>query len=109
MRLGERVGANEIAARQPRQVARLLLVVAEVDDRQRADRGVRAERTAERRIDRDLLADKRRADLVEPEPAVRRGDLEPQQVERRGLLQQLARERPVVRVELRSWGGPRCA
>ena len=65
LRLGEGVGADQIAARQPRQVARLLLVGAEVDERQRADRGVRAERSAERRVDRDLLADIRRADQVE--------------------------------------------
>ena len=39
------------------------------------------------------------ADLVQPEPAVGLGNLEPQQVEVGGLLQQLARERPVVRVQ----------
>ena len=47
MRLGERVGGDQLGARQPGQVARLLLVVAEVDERQRADRRVRAERSAQ--------------------------------------------------------------
>ena len=56
-------------------------------------------RSGERWIYRDLLADVRRADLVELEPAVRGGDLQPCEVERRRLAQQLARERPVVRVE----------
>ena len=65
LRLGERVGADQLAAGEPRQVARLLLLGAEVDERQRADRRVRAERPAERRVDRDLLADIRRADQVE--------------------------------------------
>ena len=89
LRLGQRVGANQLAAGQPRQVARLLFVGAEVDQRQRADRGVGAERSAKRRVDRDLLADEGRADQIEPEAAVRRRNLEPQQVEIARLLQQL--------------------
>ena len=47
----------------------------------------------------DLLADVRRADLVEAEAAVGLRNLEAQQIELARLLQQLARERPVVRVE----------
>ena len=46
LRLGERVGADHLAARQPRQIFRLLRLVAEVDGRQRADRRVRANRAA---------------------------------------------------------------
>ena len=100
LRLGERVRADQLGARQPRQVTGFLLLGAEVHDRERPDGGVRAQRPGKRRIRRDLLADVRRADLVEPETAVGLGDLEPGQIERRGLAQQLAREIPVVRVEL---------
>ena len=99
LRLGERVGADHRAARELGQIARLLLRRAEVDERQRADRRVRAERSAERRVDRDLLADVRRADQIEPEPAVRGRNLEPQQIEVARFLQQLPREIPVVLVE----------
>ena len=42
----------------------------------------------------DLLADIRRADQVESEAAVRRRNLEPQQIELARLLQQLPRQRP---------------
>ena len=49
LRLGQRVGADQLAAGEPRQIPRLLLGGAEVDDRQRADRGVRAERSGKRR------------------------------------------------------------
>ncbi len=83
MRLGQGVGADQLAARQPRQVARLLRLGAEVDERQRADGRVGAERSAERRVHRDLLADVGGADLVQAEAAVGLGDLEAQQVERR--------------------------
>src|SRR5262249_17795982 len=79
----------------------LLLVGPEIDERQRADGCVRAERSGERRVDGDLLANIRGADLVESESAVRRGNLEPRQIERGGLAQERARERPVVRVEAR--------
>jgi hypothetical protein len=54
---------------------------------------------SKRGIHRDLLADIGRADFVQAEAAVLHGNLEPRQVERRGLSQQLARELPVVRVE----------
>src|SRR5207248_1835056 len=47
----------------------------------------------------DLLADVRGADQIESESAVSRRDLEPQQIERRGLSQQLPRQLPVVFVE----------
>ena len=71
LRLGERVPADEVAL-PPGEIPRLLLLVAEVDERQRADRRVRAERPAKRRVHRDLLADIGRADQIEPEPAVGR-------------------------------------
>src|SRR5262249_57892517 len=98
-RSGGRGGADQIAAGEPWQIARLLFVGAEVDERQRADRRVRAERPAERGIGRDLLADVRRADQIESESAVGRWNLEPQQIELARLLEQLAREIPVVPVE----------
>src|SRR5207248_9892774 len=99
LRLGEAVGADQLAAGELRQVARLLVRGAEVDERQRADRGVRADRSAERRVDRDLLADIRRADQIEAEAAVGFGNLEAQQIERARLLEQRARQIPVVLVE----------
>ena len=46
-----------------------------------------------------VFADIGGADLVEPEAAVGGRNLEPEQVEVGGLLQQLARLDPVVRVE----------
>src|SRR5205823_6260690 len=48
LRLGERVGANQLAARQPRKVALLLLLSPEIHERQRPYRRMRAERSAER-------------------------------------------------------------
>src|SRR5438874_793552 len=81
LRLGQAVGADQLAAGEPRQVARLLLLGAEVHERQRADRRVRTDRSAERRVHRDLLADVRGADQIEAEAAVALGDLEPQQIE----------------------------
>ena len=99
LRLGERVGADHRAARELGQIARLLLRRAEVDERQRADRRVRAERSAERRVHGDLLADIRRADQVEAEAAVGRRNLESQQIEIARLLHQPAGELPIVVVE----------
>jgi hypothetical protein len=58
---------------------------------------VRSDRAGKRGTDRDLLADVRRADLAEPQAAVRLGDLQPQQVEIGRLAQQRPDERPVVR------------
>ena len=100
LRLGERVGANQLAARQPRQVALLLLLGPEIHERQRPYRRMRAERSAERRIDGDLLADVRRADQIKAEAAVRGRNLEPQQIQLARLLHQPARELPIVLVQL---------
>ena len=80
--------------------ARLLFVVPEMDERQRTDRRVGAERPAERRVDGDLLADIRRADQIESKPAVLGRDFEAQQIELARLAQQLPRQVPVVLVEL---------
>jgi gluconate 5-dehydrogenase len=96
VRLGQRVGADQLRTREPRQVARLLVVGAEVHDRERPDRRVAADRSSERGTHRQVFADVRGADLVEPETAVRGGYLEPQQIEVRGFFQELACERPVV-------------
>ncbi len=96
LRLGERVRANQLAAGEPRQIARFLLVVPEVHQRQRADRRMRAERAAERRIHRDLLADVRRADQVEAEAAVLGRNLQAQEIEIARLFQKLTGELPVV-------------
>ena len=60
---------------------------------------MRAQRAAERRIDGDVLADVGGADLVETQAAVGSRNLEAEQVEIGGFLQQFARLRPVVRVE----------
>ena len=81
LRLGKRVGADQVCAPQPGKISSLLLVGAEVDDRQRADGGMRAKRSRKRRVDRNLLADIRRADLVEAEAAVGRGDFEAGEIE----------------------------
>ena len=104
VRLGERVGADQVGAGQPGQILRLLLRRAEIDDRQSSDRGVRPQRPGKRGIDRDVFADIRGADLVEAESAIGGGNLEAKQVEIRGLLQQLARLDPVVCVEARLVG-----
>ena len=58
-----------------------------------------AQRAAKRGIDGDVLAHVRGARLVEAQPAVRRGNLEPEQIQVRRLLQQRPGERPVVGVE----------
>jgi hypothetical protein len=60
---------------------------------------VRAERSAKRRVHRDLLADIRGADQVEAEPTIGRRDFEAQEIQLAGFLQQLAREFPIVLVE----------
>jgi hypothetical protein len=80
LRLGERVGANQLAAGQAREITGFERFAAEVDERQRADRGVRAERSAKRRVDGNLLADIRRADEIEAEAAVRLRNFEAQQI-----------------------------
>ncbi len=62
---------------------------------------MRAERAAERRVDRDLLADICGAGFVEAEAAVGLGNLEAQEIEVRRFLQERARHRPVVGVQAR--------
>jgi hypothetical protein len=47
----------------------------------------------------EVLAHVRGARLVEAQPAVRLGNLEPEEIQIRGLLQQRPGERPVVGVE----------
>ena len=75
LRLGERVGADQLAAAEPGQILRLLLGRSEVDDRQGANRRVRAQRSAEGRIDGEGLADVGGADLVETQSAVGSGGI----------------------------------
>ena len=99
--LGQRERADQLAIRQSRQISLPLFVVAEVDDRQRADAGVGAERSGERRQQAQLLADARGADLVETEAAVGFRNLEAREVAIRRLLDQLARQGPVLGVDLR--------
>src|SRR5207237_7679918 len=62
---------------------------------------VRAKRTGKRRIDGNLLADKRGGNLVEAQPTVGLRNLETQQIDRRRLAQQFAGQIPVVRVNAR--------
>ena len=76
-------------------------VVAEIDDRQRADAGVGAERSGERRDQTQLLADAGGADLVEAEAAVGFRNLETGEVAIGGFLDQLARQHPILGVQLR--------
>ena len=83
-RLGERVGGEQLAGRELRQVVRLLRLGSVVDDRQRADAGVRAPRHAERRTERAALGDEHRRRLVEPEPAVPLGDVDHEEPELAG-------------------------
>ena len=85
LRLGQRIGADQFAARESREVLGFLRIGPEVDKRQRPNRRVRAERSAKRRVQRDLLADVRGADLVQAQAAVRRRNLEPGEVEIRRL------------------------
>src|SRR4029453_12499149 len=86
VRLGQRVSADQLAAGEPGQILRLLLRRAEVDNRQGANRGVRAERSAERRVEGERLADVSGADLVETQAAVVWRNLEARQVEIGGAL-----------------------
>jgi len=60
---------------------------------------MRAERSAKRRVHRDLLADVRRTDQIQAETAVGRRNLETEQIEIRGLAHQLTGQIPVVFVE----------
>jgi hypothetical protein len=101
LRLGEGVGGDQLAAREPGQVLRLLGLGAEVDERQRPDGRVRAERPAEGGVEGDLLGHVGCAHRVEPQPAVRFRNLETEQVQLTGLPQQHPGERPIVRVDLR--------
>ncbi len=98
LRLGERVRRDQLAAGEPAEITRLLLGRSEIDERQRADRRVRAERSAERGIDRNLFADVRRADQIQTKTAVCGRDFESQQVECGSLPDQLPRQVPVMRV-----------
>ena len=98
--LRQRERANQLAVRQSRQVFLALRGVAEVDDRQRADAGVRAERAGERRIETQLLADARGADLVEAEAAVGFRDLEAREITVGGFPDQLTGQDPVLVVQL---------
>jgi hypothetical protein len=77
-----------------------LILVAEVDDGERADAGVRAQRSGKRRVQAQHLADGRGTDLVETEAAICFGDLEAREVAIGGFLDQLARQHPIVFVEL---------
>ena len=99
LRLGQRIGADPFAAGESREISGLLVVGAEIHDGQRADRRMGADRPAERWIQGDVFEHIRGADLVQPEAAVGFRNLEAQQIECGSLLQQFARERPIVRVQ----------
>src|SRR5262245_23823067 len=60
---------------------------------------MRAERAGKGWIGRDLFPDISRADLVEPEPAIRLWNLEAGKIEVGGFAQQRSGQRPVMRVQ----------
>ena len=72
---------------------------AEVNDRQQTDAALRAERGGKRSGATDVLADERAARLIETESAVLFGNVCADQAEIGRLLDQLAREFPIVLLE----------
>src|SRR5262249_16421283 len=66
LRLGEAVRRKPFAGRKLRQILLLLLLSAEINDRQRANSGVRAETHAERCVRRNFLREKCGGDAIEP-------------------------------------------
>src|SRR5579871_191827 len=90
----------QLSTGESRQVFGALLGSPKIDDRQRADSGLCAEGGRERRVERHLLRDQRRAYLVQPHPSILFGNIGSQQVETSGMFEQLAGCRPVMRVEL---------
>ncbi len=95
-RLGEAVGADTGAIGQARQVALLLRIGAEEDDRQRADPGVRRVRHGEGAGGRDRLVDDQAADAVQASTTVLLGNIDAEEA----IGPELLEERPVRRVVL---------
>jgi hypothetical protein len=82
LRLGERVGGERLAAREHRQVARLLLGTSEEDDRLRPEPAVHADEHAARRVDRRHGGeDARVAGGRQAEPAVLLRDRDAEQAD----------------------------
>ena len=98
-RLAERVGANQLARHQLRQVPLLLVVGAEHQDWQDAQIGLRAVGRAKRRRAGDVLGDDQRRDLVELDAAVHLGHVDAQQAQLAASAQERAGEVPVLLLE----------
>src|SRR5438552_18319714 len=91
--LGEAEAADEIAFAEAWEVAALLLLGAELQERELDERDLHRERGADRRVDAaDLLGDERVRDVVHPHPAVLLRDRPAKEPERGHLLQHLGRE-----------------
>ena len=99
--LGERVGGDDLAGGDLRQVLLLLLGGAVPDERQRADADVRGEGDGEAGLLGDVLGDDGGGDLVHLEAAVLLGDVDGGEAEVCGFFEQAARDGEVLGLDLR--------
>ncbi len=99
-RLAQRIGADDLAAHEAGQVALLLFLGAEAEERGNREAGLRAERRREGRRLSNRLADDDRRDLVELDATVRLGHVRAEEAEVAGTADECAGERPVLLLEL---------
>src|SRR5262247_576878 len=84
------IGRDPFARPDLRQVFFLLLLSAEINDRQKPDAGRRAEGRGERTLAGDVFRDQHRRDVIERKPAVLLRDARREQPQLARLAQQLA-------------------
>ena len=98
-RFAQRIRADHLAADEPRQILRLLLLGAEAEQRRDREAGLGAEGGRERRGPPNRFADDDRRHFVEPDAADASGTSVPRSPSSPRPANQLARQRPVLLFE----------
>ncbi len=99
-RFRQRVRSDQLARRDLRQVLAFRCVGGEVDDRQKTDATFRAKRRSKGSAAPDVFTNERAARLVQSETAVLFGDVGADQSEFSRFGDELARQFPIVLLEL---------
>src|SRR5262245_12446572 len=96
------IGRDPFARTDLRQVFFLLLLRAEINDRQKPDAGRRAEGSGERTLAGDVFRDQHRRDVIERKPAVLLRDARREQSQLARLEQQLALKFVILLLDARA-------